>query len=229
MFVAHKRIQGGVQADISLRVTSNFPWQRSCLTLHPYGCSETLLPFRVENKHRSKKWSDNASKFSIQQWTHKRYTSVRVQFCKRYYDQRLQFTFQVEGERAVSATPIIVVKNAPKKHAGNCRKRKYHELFMSERQDPELCLVARASEQLPAPAKAYCTQTFTRNTMILPCIELANKMGTSARNGNACNRISSDFQPLSNCLPWGPTTFIPQDDVIFTELDLENIKDRVIW
>ena len=107
--IAHKRIQGGVQADISLRVTSNFTW--TCLTLTLHRCkSKKRLPFRVEIVHHSKEWSKDCDACILRSWNHKRYTSVRVQFCKEYYGQQLEFRARFASVIAKTQTPIVITK-----------------------------------------------------------------------------------------------------------------------
>ena len=109
--VAYKRIQGGIQADVSLRVTSNFIWKKLFLELRPHGCaSEKRLPFRVEVKHGSKVWTERCTGCVVQPWQHKDYTSIRVQFCREYYGVRLRFLAHVGKLSATTATPIIIVK-----------------------------------------------------------------------------------------------------------------------
>ena len=109
--VAYKKIQGGVQPDMSLRITSNFSWKRLSLTLRPYRCtSKKQLPFRVEEKHGSKEWTEQCQDCHVQPWKHKCYTSVRVQFCREYFGTQLEFL--VRGQNNVNAAtklPFIVL------------------------------------------------------------------------------------------------------------------------
>ena len=109
--VAYKRIQGGIQPDVSLRVSSNFRWKSLWLELRPYGCeSKTRLPFRVEEKYGCKKWTKLCKRCLAKPWQHKQYTSVRVQFCKSYYGMRLQFIARTENYIAATKVPIVIVK-----------------------------------------------------------------------------------------------------------------------
>ena len=108
--IAHKRIQGGVQADISLRVKSNFTWNLLTLTLHRCK-SKKRLPFRVEIDHLSKQWSKDCDACIVRSWEHKRYTSVRAQFCKEYYGQQLQFSARVASLIAKTRTPIVTTRS----------------------------------------------------------------------------------------------------------------------
>ena len=111
--IVHKRIQGGVQADISLRVASNFKWTCLTLTLHTYK-SKKRVRFRVEIGHLSKQWSKDCDASIVRSWKHKQYTNVRVQFCKEYYGQQLQFRARVASLIAAETqTPIVITK-------GNC-------------------------------------------------------------------------------------------------------------
>lgn len=113
--VSYKRIQGGIQPDISLRFTSNIDWKALSLELRPYGrASKTRFRFRVEEEYGSKVWTKPCKSCVVQPWLHKQYTSVRVQFCKEYYEERLQFTARVQiarvgAFRAVTEVPIILV------------------------------------------------------------------------------------------------------------------------
>ena len=110
--VAYKRIQGGVQPDVSVRITSNFIWDMLSLELRPYGCanSMTRLPFHVEEEYGSKVWTRRCKSCLVQPWQHKQYTTVRVQFCKGYYGMRLQFIARVGKYTAFTKIPIVVVK-----------------------------------------------------------------------------------------------------------------------
>ena len=105
--VVKKRIQGGVQPDIALRVTSNFAWTSLQLTLH--GCkSKKQLQFCVEMEHGSKLWSEPAHACIVRSWKHKEYTSVRVQFCREYYGQKIQFKARIGNLSATTETPIVL-------------------------------------------------------------------------------------------------------------------------
>ena len=110
--IVYKRIQGGVQADISLRVKSNFEWNRLTLTLHRRK-SQKRLRFRVEIDHRSQEWSEDCDACIVRSWKHKQYTSVRAQFCKEYYGQQLHFRARAEHLVTETHTPIVITK-------GNC-------------------------------------------------------------------------------------------------------------
>lgn len=117
--VAYKRIQGGVQPDVSVRITSNFIWEMLSLELRPYGCTENIkrLPFHVEEEYGSKVWTRRCESCLVQPWQHKQYTTVRIQFCKGYYGMRLQFIARVGKHTACTKIPIVVVK------AGICKTR----------------------------------------------------------------------------------------------------------
>ena len=110
--VAYKRIQGGVQPDVSVRITSNFIWEMLSLELRPYGCTENIkrLPFHVEEEYGSKVWTRRCESCLVQPWQHKQYTTVRIQFCKGYYGMRLQFIARVGKHTACTKIPIVVVK-----------------------------------------------------------------------------------------------------------------------
>ena len=109
--VVYKRIQGGIQPDVSLRISSNFPWKSLWLELRPYeGDSKIRLPFRVEEKYGSKIWTKLCKSCLVQPWKHKQYTSVRVQFCKQYYGVRLQFMARAEHYIAATDVPIVILK-----------------------------------------------------------------------------------------------------------------------
>ena len=107
--VVHKRIQGGVQADIALRLTSNFAWTYLKLTLHG-GDSKKKLRFCVEMEHGSKRWSKPVDACMVRSWQHKLYTSVRAQFCKEYYGQKLQFKARIADLSATTETPIVLTQ-----------------------------------------------------------------------------------------------------------------------
>lgn len=105
--VAYKHIQGGKQPDISLRVTSHFPVY---LELRQHKCSSTKrYCFRVELMHRSKTWSECCARYLVQPSKHKRYSNVRIQFCKGYYGVPLQFHVHGRGETAVTSMPIVLL------------------------------------------------------------------------------------------------------------------------
>ena len=109
--MAYKRIQGGIQPDVSLRVTSNFVWKSLLLELRPYkGESKTRLPFRVEGEYGSKRWTKLCKRCLVKPWQHKEYTSVRVQFGKGYYGVRLQFIARAQNYTAATEVPIVLVK-----------------------------------------------------------------------------------------------------------------------
>lgn len=109
--VVFKKIQGGIQPDISLRLTGNFPWSLVSIVLRPYGVTSTKqFPFRAEMKYGSKQWSKRCKNCLVRAWQHKRYTNVRIQFCRDYYGIPLQFIAQVEGLCAVTTTPIVTFK-----------------------------------------------------------------------------------------------------------------------
>ena len=109
--VAYKRIQGGIQPDVSLRVSSSFRWKSLLLELRPYGGkSKVRLPFRVEEEYGSKIWNKLCKRSLVKPWQHKQYTCVRVQFCKRYYGVRLQFIARAESCIATTEIPIVLGK-----------------------------------------------------------------------------------------------------------------------
>ena len=109
--VAYKRIQGGIQPDISLRVTSNFAWKSLWLELRKFGCeSKTRLPFRVEEQYGCKTWTKLCKRCLVKPWKHKQYTSVRVQFCREYYGARLQFVARADNCIAATEVPIVILK-----------------------------------------------------------------------------------------------------------------------
>ena len=107
--VAYKRIQGGIQPDVSLRISGNFQWKSLSLELRICG-SNTRLPFRVEEEYGSKIWTKLCKRCSVQPWKHRRFTSVRVQFCKQYYGMRLQFMARAENNIAATEVPIVILK-----------------------------------------------------------------------------------------------------------------------
>ena len=110
--VAYKRIQGGIQSDITLRITSNFSWYIAFLSLHQFDPNNTNkeqpLPFRVEKLHGTRSWMVCRKGCFVRSWHHKRYTSVRIQFFKHYCGRRLQFTMQIGDMHAATTTPIVV-------------------------------------------------------------------------------------------------------------------------
>ena len=108
--VAYKRIQGGIQSDITLRVTSNFSWYISFLSLHQFDAenNEQQLPFRVETLHGTRSWMLCPKGCFVRSWHHKRYTSVRVQFFKHYCGRRLKFSMKIGNLTASTTTPIVV-------------------------------------------------------------------------------------------------------------------------
>ena len=109
--VAYKRIQGGIQPDVSVRISSNFAWKSLWLELRPYGCeSKISLPFRVEEEYGCKKWTEPSERCLVEPWQHKKYTTVRVQFCKQYYGVRLQFIARAEHYIAATQVPIVLLK-----------------------------------------------------------------------------------------------------------------------
>ena len=109
--VVFKKIQGGIQPDISLRLTGNFPWSLVSIVLRPYGgTSNKQFPFRAEMKYGSKQWSKRCKNCLVRAWQHKRYTNVRIQFCRDYYGVPLQFIAQAETLCAATTTPIVTFK-----------------------------------------------------------------------------------------------------------------------
>lgn len=96
-----------MQPDIALRVTSNFAWTSLQLTLHGRKYKKQLR-FCVEMEHCSKLWSEPAHACIVRSWKHKEYTSVRVQFCREYYGQKIQFKARIAGLSAITETPIVV-------------------------------------------------------------------------------------------------------------------------
>ena len=88
---------------------SDVEWKTVSLELRRYGVrSSKRFPFRVEKEYGSKVWSECKS-YSLRRWRHKRYTSVRAQFCKDYYGVRLQFVVRVGRHSAATEVPIVLV------------------------------------------------------------------------------------------------------------------------
>ena len=108
-----KRIQGGTKHDITLRLSSTFSWDTATLTLHLYNKPTELLPFRVETYLGSRVWIEYATGCVIHaDAAPLTYSSVRVQFCKYYYDQPLQFTMtDMEGRTGSTVMPVVIVKH----------------------------------------------------------------------------------------------------------------------
>ena len=173
--VAYKRIQGGVQPDISLHVTSNFKWSMLSLKLCPYGTPNIQLPFRVEKRYRSKAWSTNCNSCMVESWVHKPYTIMRVQFCKEYIGVRLQFVARVGDLFAATETPIILLK----RHA-----------------PPPSANAALPSMQSPLPTLTGATLRSPTSvlqpekTQLLPCV--------SPRSRKQVTRLTAPFTQTSH-------------------------------
>ena len=107
-----KKIQGGTKHDITLRMSNKFPWEVATLTLHKWGNLEERLPFRVETRLGSKEWIEYPDGCEIHAETGPyTYTSVRAQFCKTYFRQKIQFSMQVDDKKGHTSVAIVVVKH----------------------------------------------------------------------------------------------------------------------
>ena len=111
--IAYKRIQGGIQPDITLRMATNLPWDTALLSLQFYGQRQVLgqsLPFRVEKMHGAKVWAEHWNGCLVKSCEDKLFTRVRVQFCKSYFEKPIQFCVKVEDTSATTALPIVIIK-----------------------------------------------------------------------------------------------------------------------
>ena len=108
--IAYKKIQGGIQSDVTLRMASNFAWDSALLLLHYFGDKHRLLPFRAEKIHGAKVWVEHRSGCFVKSCDDKHFTSVRVQFCKEYYDKPIQFSIKVDESTASTALPIVILR-----------------------------------------------------------------------------------------------------------------------
>ena len=117
--VVYKKIQGGTKHDITLRLSNKYPWEVAILTLHPWGHVEKKLPFKVETRLGSKDWVEYPTGCEIhaEEGPHT-YTSVRAQFCKSYFRQRVQFSMEIDDKTGQTSVAIVVVKHK-RRHTQN--------------------------------------------------------------------------------------------------------------
>ena len=127
--MVYKKIQGGQKHDITLRLSTKCPWENARLTLHRWGHPHQLLPFNLENVwiedgDNKRTWVHSRSGFAVYSDSGSRsYTSVRAQFCKEYFDEKIQFSMHVNGKCSSTNVAIVVVKNSKRKNNpdGTCR------------------------------------------------------------------------------------------------------------
>lgn len=120
--IAYKRIQGGKQPDICLRVTSNFAWQSVSLELREHAptskkhasASKKRFHFRIEKEYGSKVWSKRCKKHLVHNSQSKNHTNIRVQFCREYYGLNLQFFVRTSKHTAMTKLPIFLLKSGTK-------------------------------------------------------------------------------------------------------------------
>ena len=94
-------------------MASDFAWDTALLSLHYYGQRKPVLPFRVEKVQGVKVWTEHRTGCLVKSRQDKHSTSVRVQFCKTYYDKPIQFSIEVDKSAASTALPIVLLREGP--------------------------------------------------------------------------------------------------------------------